>query len=92
MDVYSTAIPTSTRRCSICSKCELDDIEVLSGGLRLVAAGAVVDSRIVEVLVQARWGSCGDGLKLLTPREQEMLADAARGRTTTLSRVAGAIA
>jgi DNA-binding NarL/FixJ family response regulator len=57
------------------------DIEELSEAIRRVAAGGtVVDPRIVEVLVSARRRE-GQGLELLTPREQEVLAEVAKGRT-----------
>jgi DNA-binding NarL/FixJ family response regulator len=57
------------------------DIEELSEAIgRVAAGGTVVDPRIVEVLVSARRRE-GQGLELLTPREQEVLAEVAKGRT-----------
>jgi DNA-binding NarL/FixJ family response regulator len=58
------------------------DIEELSEAIRRVAGGGtVVDPRIVEVLVASRRRSGGVSLELLTPREQEVLAEIAKGRT-----------
>jgi DNA-binding NarL/FixJ family response regulator len=58
------------------------DIEELSEAIRRVAAGGtVVDPRIVEVLVASRRRLDGVSLEQLTAREQEVLAEIARGRT-----------
>ncbi len=56
----------------------VSDIGELAGAIRTVAAGgSVVDSSVVEQLVQSR--GAGSPLSSLTPRELEVLAEMARG-------------
>ena len=51
-------------------------------GLALVVAGeSVIDPKVVEVLVQARAREDSSPLSELTPREYEVLAEIARGKS-----------
>lgn len=54
----------------------------LSAAIHTVAAGgAVIDPKIVEVLVAARARAENSPLKALTPREREVLAEIAEGKS-----------
>jgi DNA-binding NarL/FixJ family response regulator len=63
----------------------LHDRTVLVSAIRAVAAGASsVDPRIVDVLVYARSGSGSARLDELTPREREVLAEIAQGKSNAV--------
>lgn len=58
----------------------LGDIEQLLDAVEQVRAGrSVIDSRVVDVLVQARFSRKESKLARLTDREREVLADLAKG-------------
>jgi DNA-binding NarL/FixJ family response regulator len=60
----------------------LNDREQLAGALEAVAAGeSVVDPEIVEVLVRARGMGARSPLAELTPRERDVLAELAQGKS-----------
>jgi DNA-binding NarL/FixJ family response regulator len=63
----------------------LHDRTVLVSAIRAVAAGASsVDPRIVDVLVYARSGGGSPRLDELTPREREVLAEIAQGKSNAV--------
>jgi DNA-binding NarL/FixJ family response regulator len=63
----------------------LHDRAVLLSAIRSVAAGASsVDSKIIDVLVYARSGRSNSRLMDLTPREREVLADIAEGKSNAV--------
>jgi DNA-binding NarL/FixJ family response regulator len=63
----------------------LHDRSVLLSAIRSVAAGASsVDSEIIDVLVFARSGRADSRLAELTPREREVLAEIAKGKSNAL--------
>jgi DNA-binding NarL/FixJ family response regulator len=58
------------------------DIDQLVAAIETVAAGgSMIDSRIVEELVTAQTARAGSPLDDLTPRELEVLAEMARGKS-----------
>ena len=60
----------------------LSDLEELVGAIRAVAdGGSVVDPKVVEELVRVRRRSEASPLAELTPREREVLAEIARGKS-----------
>ena len=62
----------------------LHDRAVLLSAIRSVAAGASsVDSKVIDVLVFARSGGANSRLGDLTPREREVLAEIAQGKSNT---------
>jgi DNA-binding NarL/FixJ family response regulator len=63
----------------------LHDRTVLVSAIRSVAAGASsVDPKIVDVLVYARSGGASPRLDELTPREREVLAEIAQGKSNSV--------
>ena len=59
----------------------VDDIELLAGAIRTVAAGgSVIDPAIVDALVSARSRSESSPLDELTPRERDVLREIAEGK------------
>ena len=62
----------------------LSDRSVLVSAIRSVAAGeSSVDSKVVDVLVRARSGAASSPFAELTPREREVLAEIAQGKSNT---------
>ena len=62
----------------------LHDRATLVSAVRSVAAGgSTVDSRIIEVLVDARSGAAASPLGELTPRERDVLAGIAEGKSNS---------
>ena len=62
----------------------LSDRSVLVSAIRSVAAGgSSVDSKVVDVLVLARSGAESSPFAELTPREREVLAEIAQGKSNT---------
>jgi DNA-binding NarL/FixJ family response regulator len=60
----------------------LSDRSVLVSAIRSVAAGgSSVDSKVIDVLVFARSGAATSPLAELTPREREVLAEIAQGKS-----------
>ncbi len=63
----------------------LHDRAVLLSAIRSVAAGASsVDSKIIDVLVSARSGRSNSPVAELTPREREVLAEIAQGKSNAV--------
>jgi DNA-binding NarL/FixJ family response regulator len=63
----------------------IHDRSVLVSAIRAVAAGGSwVDPKIVDVLVYVRSGGASSRLDELTPREREVLAEIARGRSNSV--------
>jgi DNA-binding NarL/FixJ family response regulator len=63
----------------------IHDRSVLVSAIRAVAAGGSwVDPKIVDVLVFVRSGGASTRLDELTPREREVLAEIARGRSNAV--------
>lgn len=63
----------------------LHDRATLLSAIRSVAAGeASIDSRIIDVLIFARSGGANSRLAGLTPREREVLAEIAQGKSNTV--------
>jgi DNA-binding NarL/FixJ family response regulator len=63
----------------------IHDRSVLVSAIRSVAAGGSwVDPKIVDVLVFVRSGGASSRLDELTPREREVLAEIARGRSNSV--------
>ena len=62
----------------------LGDRSVLVSAIRSVAAGgSSVDSRVVDVLVLGRSGAASSPFAELTPREREVLAEIAQGKSNS---------
>jgi DNA-binding NarL/FixJ family response regulator len=60
----------------------VSDPRELADAVKAVAAGgSVVDSKVIEVLVQARRSDAASPLRDLTPREHEVLAELAQGKS-----------
>ena len=60
----------------------VDDLEQLAGAIREVArGGSAIDPQVVETLVAAGSRRERSPLESLTPREREVLAEVAQGRT-----------
>jgi DNA-binding NarL/FixJ family response regulator len=63
-------------------KQRVSDLEQLVGAIREVArGGSVIDSKIVEGLVAARAGGASSPMDQLSPREREVLAAMAEGKS-----------
>ena len=63
-------------------KQRVSDLEQLTGAIREVArGGSVIDTKIVEGLVAARAGKGASPLDQLSPREREVLAGMAEGKS-----------
>ena len=59
----------------------VSDVDQLRDAINEVArGGSVIDPKVVEALVEARSRAKESPLRFLTPREQEVLAEMARGR------------
>ena len=68
----------------------VSDLEQLTNAIREVAAGgSVIDPKVVEALVAAKARAQRSPLALLTPRETEVLAEMAQGKTN--ASIAGAL-
>lgn len=60
----------------------VSDAGQLVAAIRAVAAGgSVIDPKVVEELVEARTGSASQAVDRLTPREGEVLAEMAQGKS-----------
>jgi DNA-binding NarL/FixJ family response regulator len=60
----------------------LNDPRELAGAIKAVASGgSAVDSKVIEVLVQAHANDATSPLRDLTPREREVLAELAQGKS-----------
>ncbi|GAA1520704.1 response regulator transcription factor [Nocardioides humi] len=71
-------------------KDRVDEIDRLAHAIRAVGSGgSYVDDDVVEVLVRSRTRSVDSPLELLSPREQDVLAEMATGSTN--SRIAGVL-
>ena len=86
----STPTPTTRWRCSTQGshgrgyllKERINDPEQLAGAVRATVEGeAVIDPKVVEVLVKARSISSRSPLSELTPRERDVLAELAQGKS-----------
>ena len=63
----------------------IHDRAVLVSAIRSVAAGgSSIDPRIIDVLVYARSGGASSRLGKLTPREREVLAEIAQGKSNSV--------
>jgi DNA-binding NarL/FixJ family response regulator len=63
----------------------IHDRAVLVSAIRSVAAGgSSVDPKIIDVLVYARAGGASSRLEELTPREREVLAEIAQGKSNSV--------
>ena len=63
----------------------LHDRATLVSAIRAVAAGeASIDSKIIDVLIFARSGGASSRLAELTPREREVLAEIAQGKSNAV--------
>jgi DNA-binding NarL/FixJ family response regulator len=63
----------------------IHDRSVLTSAIRSVAAGgSSVDPKIIDVLVFVRSGGTGSRLDQLTPREREVLAEIAQGKSNSV--------
>jgi DNA-binding NarL/FixJ family response regulator len=59
-------------------------VDELARAIRTVAdGGSVIDSRVVDELVRARWLERQSALSSLTPRESEILAEMAQGKSNS---------
>ena len=68
----------------------VSDIDQLAEAIREVArGGSVIDPQVVDALVTARAKPAGSPLRLLTPRETEILSEMATGKNNAA--VAGAL-
>lgn len=68
----------------------VSDIDQLADAIREVArGGSVIDPEVVDALVTARAKPAGSPLRLLTPRETEILSEMATGKNNAA--VAGAL-
>ena len=62
----------------------IGNVEELAGAIRAVAAGgSVIDPMVVDELVRSRRQDAGHGLATLTPRELEILAEMAQGKSNS---------
>ena len=60
----------------------VNDPRELAGAIKAVASGgSAVDSKVIEVLVQAHANDAASPLRDLTPREREVLAELAQGKS-----------
>ena len=62
-----------------------DKVQLIDAIERVAAGGSVVDPKVVETLVAAHAGKDRSPLDLLTPREHEILAEVAAGKSNTAS-------
>ena len=60
-----------------------DKVQLIDAIERVAAGGSVVDPKVVETLVAAHAGKDRSPLDLLTPREHEILAEVAAGKSNT---------
>jgi DNA-binding NarL/FixJ family response regulator len=60
-----------------------DRAELVAAIRSVAAGGSVIDPKIVEALVTAKARSEGSALSTLTPREHDVLAEIARGKSNT---------
>jgi len=68
----------------------VSDVDQLLDAIREVArGGSYIDSKVIDALVAARSRSTASPLRLLTPREVEILSEMARGRNNAA--IAGAL-
>jgi DNA-binding NarL/FixJ family response regulator len=75
---------TGSDRRSYLLKERLSDRSVLVSAIRSVAAGgSSVDPKVIDVLVFVRSGRASSPLDELTPREREVLAEIAQGKSNT---------
>lgn len=65
-------------------KDRIDDLDHLLGAIRAVAGGgSFIDDTVVDVLIQARSRVVDSPLRALSPRELDVLAEIAQGRSNT---------
>jgi DNA-binding NarL/FixJ family response regulator len=71
----------SARRAYLLKERIHDPVQLVSAIEAVAAGGSVIDPKVVEVLVQARAHTAGSPLSVLTPREREVLAELAQGKS-----------
>jgi DNA-binding NarL/FixJ family response regulator len=71
----------SARRAYLLKERIHDPAQLVAAIEAVVAGGSVIDPKVVEVLVQARTHTAGSPLSVLTPREREVLAELAQGKS-----------
>jgi DNA-binding NarL/FixJ family response regulator len=71
----------SARRAYLLKERIHDPTQLVGAIEAVVAGGSVIDPKVVEVLVQARTHTAGSPLSALTPREREVLAELAQGKS-----------
>lgn len=71
----------STRRAYLLKERVNDPQQLISAIEEVVAGGSVIDPKVVEVLVQAQDRAATSPLAELTPREREVLAELAQGKS-----------
>lgn len=71
----------SARRAYLLKERVSDPNEIAAAIRAVVEGGSVFDSKVVEVLVRARSGGVRSPLSELTPREREVLAELAQGKS-----------
>jgi len=70
--------------CAYLLKERIGNVAELAGAIRAVAAGgSVIDPMVVDELVRARTNESQPGLGALTPRELEILAEMAQGKSNS---------
>jgi DNA-binding NarL/FixJ family response regulator len=75
-------LAAGSRRRGYLLKERVSDPEQLAGAVRTVAGGgSVIDPKVVDLLVAARSTARASRLRGLTPREREVLAEIAQGRS-----------
>jgi DNA-binding NarL/FixJ family response regulator len=73
----------SSRRAYLLKE-RIRDKDELVGAIREVAqGGSVIDPKVVDVLIEARGRQARSPLATLTPRERELLAEIAEGKSNT---------
>jgi DNA-binding NarL/FixJ family response regulator len=71
----------SARRAYLLKERIHDPQELVSALEAVVAGGSVIDPQVVDVLVRAQSNTVGSPLGELTPREREVLAELAQGKS-----------
>lgn len=82
---YALAVfETGTRGRGYLLKDRVDDLGRLLAAIRAVAAGgSFIDEEVVEALIRSRSRLVDSPIQTLTPREREVLAEVATGRSNT---------